>query len=57
MGRPCRELAEGGYVYHVLNRANARLKIFERRRRLPGIRKILLEAVEPKLKRGCWPTA
>jgi len=28
MGRPHRA-AEGGYVYHVLNRANARLPIFE----------------------------
>jgi putative transposase len=28
MGRPLRA-AEGGYVYHVLNRANARLTIFE----------------------------
>jgi len=29
MGRPQRA-AEGGYVYHVLNRANARMTIFER---------------------------
>jgi hypothetical protein len=29
MGRPQRA-AEGGYVYHVLNRANARVTIFER---------------------------
>ena len=28
IGRPCRA-AEGGYVYHVLNRANARMAIFE----------------------------
>ncbi len=28
MGRPLRT-AEGGYVYHVLNRANARMTIFE----------------------------
>jgi hypothetical protein len=28
MGRPHRA-AEGGYVYHVLNRANARMPIFE----------------------------
>ena len=28
MGRPHRA-AEGGYVYHVLNRANARMTIFE----------------------------
>lgn len=27
MGRPHRA-AEGGFVYHVLNRANARMKIF-----------------------------
>jgi hypothetical protein len=28
MGRPHRA-AEGGYVYHVLNRANARMPVFE----------------------------
>jgi hypothetical protein len=28
MGRPHRA-AEGGYVYHVLNRANARMRIFK----------------------------
>jgi putative transposase len=28
MGRPLRA-AEGGWVYHVLNRANARLQIFD----------------------------
>ena len=28
MGRPQRAAA-GGYVYHVLNRANARMRIFE----------------------------
>jgi putative transposase len=28
MGRPHRAAA-GGYVYHVLNRANARMRIFE----------------------------
>jgi REP-associated tyrosine transposase len=28
MGRPLRA-AEGGFVYHVLNRANARMTIFD----------------------------
>ena len=45
MGRPQRA-ADGGYVYHVLNRANARLTIFARRRRLRGVRTDAREAVE-----------
>jgi putative transposase len=45
MGRPQRA-AEGGYVYHVLNRANARVTIFERDADYEAFEKVLLEAVE-----------
>jgi putative transposase len=44
MGRPSRA-AEGGYVYHVLNRANARLKIFSNDADYLAFEQILLEAV------------
>ena len=45
MGRPQRA-AEGGYVYHVLNRANARMTIFEDDGDYEAFEKVLLEAVE-----------
>ena len=45
MGRPHRA-AEGGYVYHVLNRANARMTIFEKDGDYEAFEKVLLEAVE-----------
>jgi putative transposase len=45
MGRPLRA-ALGGYVYHVLNRANARLTIFEKDGDYEAFEKVLLEAVE-----------
>src|SRR5437762_496312 len=45
MGRPHRA-AEGGYVYHVLNRANARLTIFEDAADFEAFEKVLLQAVE-----------
>ena len=45
MGRPQRA-AEGGYVYHVLNRANARMTIFERDTDYEAFEKVLREAVE-----------
>jgi len=45
MGRPQRA-AEGGYVYHVLNRANARMSIFEDQCDYAAFEKVLLEAVE-----------
>ncbi len=45
MGRPLRA-AEGGYVYHVLNRANARLRIFDDADDYEAFERILLEAVE-----------
>ena len=45
MGRPLRA-AEGGYVYHVLNRANARLSIFEDDGDYEAFERVLLEAVE-----------
>ena len=45
MGRPHRA-AEPGYVYHVLNRANARMTIFERDPDYEAFEKVLSEAVE-----------
>lgn len=45
MGRPHRA-AVGGYVYHVLNRANARLPIFESDGDYEAFEQVLLEAVE-----------
>jgi putative transposase len=45
MGRPHRA-AEGGYVYHVLNRANARMTIFEKEGDFAAFEQVLAEAVE-----------
>jgi putative transposase len=45
MGRPCR-LALGGYVYHVLNRANGRLPIFQKDGDYAAFERILGEALE-----------
>jgi putative transposase len=45
MGRPHRA-AEGGFVYHVLNRANARMTIFENDGDYEAFEKVLAEAVE-----------
>jgi putative transposase len=45
MGRPNRA-AEGGYVYHVLNRANARLPIFENTADFEAFERVLVEALE-----------
>lgn len=45
MGRP-RRAAEAGYVYHVLNRANARMQIFEDAADFDAFEKVLEEAVE-----------
>jgi putative transposase len=45
MGRPHRA-AEGGYVYHVLNRANARMTIFEDDADYEAFERVLREAVE-----------
>jgi REP-associated tyrosine transposase len=45
MGRPLRA-AEGGYVYHVLNRANARMTIFKNDGDYEAFERVLLEAVE-----------
>lgn len=45
MGRPHRA-AEGGYVYHVLNRANARMPIFEDDADYEAFERVLCEAVE-----------
>ena len=45
MGRPHR-LALGGYVYHVLNRANGRLPIFQKDPDYAAFERILGEALE-----------
>lgn len=45
MGRPHRAAA-GGYVYHVLNRANARMTIFKDDDDYEAFEKVLAEAVE-----------
>jgi putative transposase len=45
MGRPHRA-AEAGYVYHVLNRANARMTIFSDRGDYEAFERVLAEAVE-----------
>ena len=45
MGRPHRS-AQAGYVYHVLNRANARVTIFRRDRDYEAFETVLAEAVE-----------
>jgi putative transposase len=45
MGRPLR-VADGGFVYHVLNRGNARLAIFEDADDYDAFERILQEGVE-----------
>ncbi len=45
MGRPQR-IAEGGRVYHVLNRANARLPIFEKDEDYRVFERVLTEVQE-----------
>ncbi|WP_339734443.1 transposase [uncultured Gimesia sp.] len=45
MGRPKRA-AQAGFIYHVLNRANARMTIFESDEDYAAFERILLEAVE-----------
>ena len=45
MGRPKRA-DDGGLVYHVLNRANARLRIFEKEGDYETFVRVLEEAVE-----------
>ena len=43
MGRP-RRACEGGYVYHVLNRANARLPLFKKDGDYQAFQRVLAEA-------------
>ena len=45
MGRPKRA-ADGGLIYHVLNRANARMTIFEKPEDFAAFEGVLEEAVE-----------
>ena len=44
MGRPQRA-ADGGYVYHVLNRANARMTIFEKSSDYEAFENALVQSV------------
>jgi len=55
MGRP-RRASQGGWVYHVLNRANARLQIFKKPQDYEAFERILAEGVErysPRLLAYC----
>jgi putative transposase len=45
MGRPLR-VTQGGYVYHVLNRANGRLRMFQKDADYEAFERILGEALE-----------
>ena len=45
MGRP-RRAADGGLIYHVLNRANARMTIFEKGDDFEAFERVLEQAVE-----------
>ena len=45
MGRPLRA-ADGGLIYHVLNRGNARMTIFEKDGDYEAFERILEEAIE-----------
>ncbi len=45
MGRPKRA-ADGGLIYHVLNRANVRMRIFEKEADYAAFEQVLEEAVE-----------
>ena len=45
MGRP-RRAADGGLIYHVLNRANAGMTIFEKAEDFAAFERVLEEAVE-----------
>src|SRR5271165_73333 len=45
MGRPKRA-ADGGLIYHVLNRANARMAIFEKPGDYAAFERVLQDAVE-----------
>ena len=45
MGRPKRA-ADGGLIYHVLNRSNARMPIFEKDGDFEAFERVLAEAVE-----------
>ncbi|HLN30556.1 MAG TPA: transposase [Gemmataceae bacterium] len=55
MGRPHR-VALGGYVYHVLNRANGRLPIFQKDGDYAAFERILAEALEhvPGIRLLCY---
>ena len=50
MGRPKRAV-DGGLIYHVLNRANARMTIFEDDEDYAAFEQVLEEAVERTPKR------
>ena len=52
MGRPKR-IAAGGYVYHVINRANGRLRIFRKKSDFAAFEAILAEGIERSDMRIC----
>ena len=55
MGRPKRA-SKGGLIYHVLNRANARMTIFDHDGDCEAFERVLFEAVERSEMRllSCW---
>ena len=52
MGRPKR-IAKGNIVYHALNRANGRLRIFKKRQDFEAFESILAEGIERYRMRLC----
>ena len=55
MARAMRQSA-GGIVYHVLNRANARMTIFQDDADYEAFMTVLTQAVE-RTQTRCWPIA
>jgi putative transposase len=52
MARPLR-IIRGGVVYHVLNRANGRLRIFKKRGDFEAFEKIVAEGIDRFAMRVC----
>jgi putative transposase len=55
MGRPLR-VAPGGYVYHVLNRGNGRMRLFHKEADYQAFQRIMTEALEhvPGMRLVAW---
>jgi putative transposase len=49
-------VAPGGYVYHVLNRGNGRMRLFHKEADYQGFERILSEALEhvPGMRLAAW---